>query len=83
MLREAYMASEHENEQIFLRACTTNEAFRQALRKKDRDAITKELDHLGIKVADTKAVVDEIVKVNWGELYSLERRLTGRVHPDN
>jgi hypothetical protein len=80
------MASEpkHDNEQIFLRAATTDEAFRQALHHKDRHEITEALHRLGIKVADIKAVVDEIVKVNWGELYTLEKRLTGaEVRPEN
>jgi len=80
------MASEAklDNEQIFLDAATRDEAFRQALHGRDPHEITKALHRIGIKNVDIKEVVDEILKVNWGELYTLEKRLTrGQVQPDN
>ncbi len=73
-----------DNEQIFLKAATTDEAFRTALHSKDREKLSKDLDRLGIKVNDKQAVLDAIVKVDWSDLKALEDRLShATVHPLN
>lgn len=65
-----------DNEQIFLEAATTDQAFRTALRSKDRAYLSTALDRLGVVVDDKEAVLDAIVAVDWGELSALEDRLT-------
>jgi hypothetical protein len=73
-----------DNEQIFLKAATTEQAFRNALRSNDRDQLSKDLDRLGIKVHDKQAVLDAIAKVDWSDLKALEDRLShATVHPLN
>jgi hypothetical protein len=73
-----------DNEEIFLRAAATDEAFRQALRHKDRGHLSRALDALGIVVDDKEAILDAIVKVEWSDVSILQDRLSkGRVTPLN
>jgi hypothetical protein len=71
------------NEEKFIHAATTDDKFRRALRDKDRAYLSRALDDLGIS-GDKQAILDAIMHVDWRELDSLERRLTGQgVHPEN
>jgi hypothetical protein len=69
------------NEEIFLKAATTNLAFRNALKDKNRQKISEEFDSLGIKVDNKEAVLDAILKVDWSELKHLERLLHHGLEP--
>ncbi len=73
-----------DNEEKFIEAATTNEAFRNALKDKKWDKVSEDLDRLGIKVDDKDEVLDAIKKVDWSDLKALEDRLHhGGVHPMN
>jgi hypothetical protein len=72
-----------DNHEKFLHAVTTDDEFRKALRDKNWDGLSQALDRHGINVADKPTVIEAIRKVDWGELHGLEKRLTGRVYPDN
>ena len=73
-----------ENEEKFIKAMTTNEEFRNALRDGEWSKVSAELDSLGIEVQDKDAVLDAIKKINWWELKTLENRLHKEgVHPMN
>ncbi len=63
------------NEEIFLMAATTSLAFRNALKDKDRDKLSKELDLLGVKIKNKDEVLEAILKVDWSQLKALEERL--------
>ena len=73
-----------DNEEKFLEAVTTDEAFRNALKDKRWDKVSEELDRIDIQVQDKNAVLDAIKKIDWSDLKTLEDRLhRGGVHPMN
>jgi ATP/maltotriose-dependent transcriptional regulator MalT len=77
--------ADQTNEEIFLQYATTDEAFRNALKSGDVDELSKELDRIGIQIADQDraAVLDAITKIDWSDLKHLEDILLGQVHPLN
>jgi hypothetical protein len=72
-----------DNEQIFLTAASTDQAFRDALRIKDRAYLSKALDDLHIVVEDKEAVLDAILAIDWMNLKSLEDRLKNNIGTRN
>jgi len=71
------------SEEKFIHAATTDDNFRRALRDKDRGYLSTALDRLGL-VGDKDAILDAIMNVDWGNLHSLQRRLSGQpVQADN
>lgn len=73
------------NEETFLNAAAHDKAFRQALRHKDKHALSDAFDRLGIHISagEKDAVLDAVVAIDWTDLYAIEKRLSGVVHPDN
>jgi hypothetical protein len=72
------------NEEIFIEAAKSDDAFRKALRDKDSAELRGQLDRLGINVRDKEAVIEAIKKIDWSDLSHLEHLVgDGTAHPLN